>query len=487
MRTLLLFPLIVVFGFLPLFVAAQNFERVVFDQADSVNGYYLAVRPLSGVIRGVVVVFRAFRGPESIPPETKLHNVAAANNILTIYASIGWRLTPGVVAEERMNRLFAHVLSQYKVDSSLFAVGGFDVGGTAVLRYAELAQEHPDQYVIHPRVVFGIASPVDMGGLYRQCERQLRKNYPSPALGDARAELDLMKKEQGVLEEHADQYAQWTPFDHTLEAPGNERFLRHVAVRLYYDTDPEWQLKARRNGYYDTYLPDGSELIDRLLLQGNDRAEFVAANQPGMRSNGDRNVFAFSIVDEVDCIQWIMKELRPYKYPVPDGWRGEPYSLPPYFAPEVKFQGVEEVRLPSGWGVAGSPEYWSVALLWWLKAGQKIDAAALQENMRAYYDGLVVTGGGPVKHQIPADKMVTTKVEIRAIKTEPGDVNTYAGTVDMLDYMAMKPMRLNFFAHIRDCGDPGHIPVFLELSPKPYDDAIWDQLKELKKRFTLNN
>jgi len=479
--------LLVVFGFLPLFVGAQNFERVVFDPADSVNGYYLAVRPVSGAIRGVLVVFRAFRGPETIPPETKLHNVASVNDILTVYASVGWRLTQGTESEGRMNRLFAHVLSQYKVDSSLFAVGGFDVAGTAVLRYAELAQEHPDQYVIHPRVVFGIASPVDLGGLYQQCERQLRKNYPSPGLGDARAELDMINKEQGVLEEHAEQYAQWTPFDHTLEAPGNERFLRHVAVRLYYDTDVEWQLKARRNGYYDTYLPDGSELIDRLLLQGNDRAEFVAAKQPGMRSNGDRNPFAFSIVDEVDCIQWIKKELRPYKYLVPDGWRGEPYSLPPSFAPEVRFQGAEEVRLPAGWGVAGSPEYWSVALLWWLKAGQKIDAASLQENMRAYYDGLVTTGGGPVKHQIPADKMVTTKVEIKAIKTEPGDVNTYAGTVDMLDYMGMKPMRLNFLAHVRDCGDPGHVPVFLELSPKPYDDAIWEQLKDLKKRFTLNN
>ena len=474
--------LLVVFGFLPLFVGAQKFEKVVFDPADSVNGYYLAVRPFSGGIRGVLVVFTVFRSPEAILPETKLHNVAAVNNILTIYASIGRRLTPGAEVEERMDRLFAHVLSQYKVDSSVFAVGGYDAGGAAVLRYAELAQEHPEHYVIRPRVVFGIASPVDLGGLYRQCERELRKNYPS-SIEDARIELEMMKKEQGALGEHADQYAQWTPFDHTSETPGNERWLRHVAVRLYYDADEEWQLKARRNGYYDTYLPDGSELINRLLLQGNDRAEFVAAKQPGVRSNGERNPFAFSIVDEVDCIQWIMKELRPYTIPIPDGWRREPYSLPPFFAPEVKFQGSEEVCLPSGWGVAGSPEYWSVALLWWLKGGQKIDAAALQENMRAYYGGLVVSNVDPVKQ----DKMVPTKVEIRAIKTEAGDVSTYAGTVDMLDFMGMKPIRLNFLAHIRDCGDPGHIPVFLELSPKPYDDPIWDQVKQVKKRFTLNN
>jgi hypothetical protein len=118
--------LLVVLGFLPLFVGAQNLEKVVFDPADSVNGYYLAVRPLSGTIRGVMVVFRSFRGPESIPPETKLHNVASVNDILTVYASIGWRLTPGAEVVERMNRLFAHVLSQYKVvgiDRQVVAAG----------------------------------------------------------------------------------------------------------------------------------------------------------------------------------------------------------------------------------------------------------------------------------------------------------------------------------------------------------------------------
>jgi hypothetical protein len=471
----------------PLLAGAQNLEKVVFDQADSVNGYYLAVRPLSGSINGVVVIFTVFRAPEGIPPETKLHNVAAVRDLLVVYASVGRRFTPGAEEMERMNKLFAHVLQHYKADSSFFAVGGFDVAGMAVLRYAELAQEHPDRYVIRPRAVFGIAAPVDLGGLYQQSERQIRKNYPSPSLGDAKGMLDLMKKEQGTLAEHADQFAQWTPFDHALTEPGNERFLRHTAVRLYYDADMEWQLKTRRNGYYDTYLPDGSELIDRLLLQGNDRAEFIAAKQPGMRSNGDRNAFAFSIVDEVDCIQWIKRELRPYRFGTPDGFRGEQYSLPPPFAPKFTLKGIEELRLPSGWGVAGSPEYWSPAYLWWLDGGQKVDAAVLQENIRTYFDGLVTTGGGPVKHDIPADKMVTTKVEIRAIKTEPDDVTTYAGTVDMLDYMAMKPIRLNFLAHIKDCGDPGHIPVFMELSPKPYDDAIWEQLKQMKKRFTLNN
>ena len=468
--------LFLILGCIPGFAFPQNMEKVVFDTADSVNGYYLAARPFSGAIKGVVVVFTAFRGPESIVPETKLHNVAAANDLLTVYASVWVRVSPGAAEMDRMNRLFAHVLEKFGADSARFAVGGFDVAGMAVLRYAELASEHPEQYAIRPRAVFGIDAPVDLGGLQQMCERQVRKNYPSPSLGDAKAMLDLMNRERTSVEE-------WTPFDHNLGRPGHEQFLRHTAVRLYYDTDEEWQLKTRRNGYYETFLPDGSELIDQLLLEGNAKAEFMAAKQPGMRSNGNRTSSAFSIVDEVDCIQWIMKELRPYGYPVPDGWRGELYPLPPSFAPKFALQGLEDLRLMPGWGTAGAPDYWSAAALYWLNAGQKIDEAALQQNIQIYYDGLVVTGAGPEKHHIPADKMVATKVEMKAVKPEAGDISTYAGTIDMLDYMAMKPMRLNLMVHVIHCDNPNHIPVLLQFSPKPYDDEIWFSLKQVKMQF----
>jgi len=453
-------------------------ERVVFDASDSTNGYYLAARPFSGMIRGVVVLFTAFRGPESIVPETKLHNVAAANDLLTVYVSIGRRVSPGLDVMERMNKVFGHVMTRFGVDSTFFAVGGFDVAGMAVLRYAELAREHPEQYVVRPRALFGIAAPVDLGGVRQWCERQIRKNYSGPTLGDAKAMLDMMNKE-GV------DMGEWTPFDHALAGPGHERFLGHVAVRLYYDNDEAWQLRTRRNSYYDTFIPDGSELIDRLLLQGNDKAEFVAAKLPGVRSNGNRNTSSFSIVDEVDCIQWVMKELRPYSFVAPDGWAVERIPLPPAFAPGWVLKGMEEIRFMPGWGIAGRPDYWSLAYLFWLDGGQRVDEAVLQENIRAYFDGLVVMGGGPVKHNIPADKMVTTRVQIKAIKPEPDDVSTFTGTLDMLDYMAMKPIRLNFMAHIKSCGSGGHIPLFLELSPKPFaDDAdIWYELRQPKKKF----
>jgi len=473
----------------------QNVQKVVVNASDSLTGYYLAMPPSSGNIKAVLVVWCPYRAPESILPETRLHNVAAANDLLTIYASLGMRLLPDESALGWMNKVFASVLSRYKVDSSAFAVGGFDLAGMSVLRYAELASEHPGVYSIHPKVVFGIASPVDLTGLYQLSERQIKKNYFPPAVGDSRFLLDRFNKEQGTPGEHPEHYTGLSPFTTAAAQPGNEQYLRHVAVRLYYDTDLDWQLRTRRNGYYDTDWPDGSELINRLLLQGNTKAEFVASKQPGMRSNGVRHTSAYSIVDETDCIQWIIRELHifspsnplsyvgPYTFGTPDGWRIERSAFPPPFAPAVKLTGIEELRLPAGWGVAGSEEYWSLAYMFWLDAGQKIDASVLQENMKIYYDGLIGTSLGPVKNNISADKMVPTRVSIRKVASEPDDAETYTGTVDMLDFMARKPIRLNFMAHVKSCSDVKHFPVFLELSPKPFEDGLWVELKRGKKGF----
>ena len=473
---------------------SQNIQKIVFDPSDSVAGYYLAIPPSSGTIRGVVAVLCPYRGPESILPETRLHNIAAASDLLTVYTSVGLRLLPDSSAMRRMDRLFANVISKFNVDSSHFVVGGFDLAGASALRYAELAREHPADFAEHPGGVFGIAAPVDLTEYYHRCQRQIRKNFFPPAVGDSRFILDRWDKEQGSLAEHPENYLRLSPFSFASPEPGNERWLRNVAVRLYYDTDIEWQLKTRRNGYYDTDLPDGSELIDRLLLQGNKRAEFVASRLPGMRSNGQRHTSAYSIVDETDCIQWIIRTLHiftpsnpmaysgPYSFTAPGNWGIERSSFPPPFAPNVKLTGVEEIRFMPGWGVAGAYDYWSLAYLFWLDAGQKVDAPVLKEMIGTYYDGLIVNGGGGGPRNIPKEKIFPTRVSIQQVKTEDGDVGTWTGTVDMLDYKIVKPMRLNFMAHVKT-GDGKHFPVFLELSPKGLDDPIWKELEGPERNF----
>jgi hypothetical protein len=254
----------------------------------------------------------------------------------------------------------------------------------------------------------------------------------------------------------------------------------------------DWQLKVRRNSYYDTYMPDASELINRLLLRGNTKAEFISSKQQGIRSNGSRTVTALSIVDAIDCIQWIKKELNifspnnpmvfnpPYKFGLPQGWRIERYLFPPSFAPNVKLNGIEELRLPPGWGIASSNQYWSVAFLLWLDKGQTINADVLKEMLTTYFDGLIKAN---IASTTPKDKLIPTKVSIQKIKPEADDIETYSATINMLDFQAMKPITLNYMAHVKSCNDKNHFPVFAEMSPKPFSDSLWSDLKKMKQQF----
>jgi hypothetical protein len=158
----------------------QYMEKVVFNAADSTGGYYLAIPPASNTIRGTLVFFCAFRGPESILPETRLHNVASANDLLTIYASVGTNVTANPAALARINAILLHVIAKYRVDTSFFALGGYDIAGTTLLRYTEQAYQHPSSFALRPAAVFAVSSFVDLSGFYHSCERQIKKKAFPP-------------------------------------------------------------------------------------------------------------------------------------------------------------------------------------------------------------------------------------------------------------------------------------------------------------------
>jgi hypothetical protein len=369
-------------------------------------------------------------------------------------------------------------------------LAGYDEAGNIALRYTELTYQNPSQFPLQPKAVFGIDTPVNLFSLWHWAERQIKKNYWPGAVGDAHYYLDSMTKENGTIYNNERRYMELTPFYSESDSIGNEQYLKTIPVRLYYDADINWQLQNRRNSFYDTKMPDGSELIKRLMLLGNTRAEFMVAKQPGVRSSGVRRPNALSIVDEVECIEWIKRSLDifdvntwmpPYILDIPKGWNIERFSLPAEFAAQMSFRGVEELRFTPGWADSTSAEYWSYAYLWWLEGNPAVDEVSLQTNLRALYTGLV--GRNIVNRQIPLSKQVSTNVSVRKIKAGMGDVQTFQGQTQMLDYMTQKPIVLNLLIHVKDCSKENHAAVFVEVSPKPLTHSIWKELKQLDQTF----
>src|SRR5579862_338092 len=482
---------ILCFGFiLPKIGYSQNSEKIFFDDKDSVNDYYLAVRPFSGNIKGVLVLFRSFIPPEMVLPETKLQNVASANDVLTVFVSLKQTISADTATMERINLILKHVGQRFYADTSKFAIGGFEYAGNVALRYTELTYQDPSRFYIQPKAVFAINCPVDVIALWHWSEREIKKNFYPGSVGDAKYILNDLTNKYGPLKDDLQKYVYWSPFYKDAEKAGNEEYLKNVPVRLYYDIDIDWQLTTRRNSYYDTYIPDGSELISRLLLLGNHDAEFVASKQPGVRSNGLRNTDSWSIVDEVDCIQWLKRKLAifdpnfyepVYNLPSPAGWGIERFSFPIDFAKQIPYKGIEDVRFTPGWGDNTNAEYWSYCFLWWINADAKIDAASLQEDLKAYYAGLIARNIGPRK--IPKEKLFPATVTIKKTMTLAGDDETFTGSINMLDYMKQQPMVLQAIIHKRLCNPQNHIALFFEISPQSATHAVWQKMNTIFAGF----
>lgn len=288
-------------------VYGQTIEKVTFDDKNT-DDYYLVVKPDSEKIKGVLVLLPGYgEKAESIFPQTKLFNVGFINEILTIAIAGGEKIYADDQVINKLNRGLTHLIKKYPaISKDEFIIGGFSAGGTISLRYAEYCTENPSKVPVTPKGVFAVDSPVDLGGIYEYFQREIKKNYSEVGVFEAKIISEMMRKEIGTPETNPKRYNELTPFNHTLQSDGNEKFLKNMAVRLYEDIDVDWQLKQRRRSLYDTNILNASELINRLMLMGNERAEFMTSKQPGYRSNGMRHPHSWSIVDEVEFIQWAL-------------------------------------------------------------------------------------------------------------------------------------------------------------------------------------
>jgi len=57
---------------------------------------------------------------------------------------------------------------------------------------------------------------------------------------------------------------------------------------------------------------------------------------------------------------------KEFELPLYDGWGKETIPFPLKFAPEIKLEGVEELRFSPGMFSEDSEEYWSYFFVWWL-------------------------------------------------------------------------------------------------------------------------
>ena len=171
----------------------------------------------------------------------------------------------------------------------------------------------------------------------------------------------------------------------------------------------------------------------------------------------------------------------PYNLPAPKGWGLERFLIPISFAPQIPYKGVEDIRFAPGWANIKSDEYWTYAFLWYLDGSPKTDAGIIEDNLKAYYTGLIKINTDSSKAATGESIPVTTAFKKTA--TDKSDHETYTGSIEMIDYMQRKPITLNCIVHLRSCPQENKTIIFYELSPKPFSHSNWSALNQLWLEF----
>lgn len=189
------------------------------------------------------------------------------------------------------------------------------------------------------------------------------------------------------------------------------------------------------------------------------------------------NTYGQEIITEFDGHKWE----APYELPIPKNWTIERFLVPISFAPQIPYNGVEDIRFTPGWGNVKSDEYWTYAFLWYLDGRPKMNERIISENLKAYYTGLIKVNTDSAR--AATEKTMPVITSFKKTAADKGDLETYTGSIKMLDYMQRKPIILNCIVHLKVCAESNKTILFYELSPKPFGHNNWPALNQLWTDF----
>lgn len=276
------------------------------EMPDSLVENYFVVEPKGKVEGAMILLPGGSLSPESTFPETKLHNVAYLHNILVI--AMGYGRNNIYLTDEalyKMNTVLVDVMNRYDIPKDKFVIGGFSGGGIISLNYTIHCKQFPEKAVIDPQGVFTADAPVDLTEVWYSLNREINKNFSEMAMNEARYFLPHIETDMnGTPETNPENYIKHSPYTHRAKDGGNVKYLLNVPVRLHHDIDIVWRLKNRRQDLFDMNDAWASAMINWLLLNGNDKAEFVVSDRSGRRSSGQWNTHSWSVIEEISCVLW---------------------------------------------------------------------------------------------------------------------------------------------------------------------------------------
>lgn len=173
------------------------------------------------------------------------------------------------------------------------------------------------------------------------------------------------------------------------------------------------------------------------------------------------------------------QENKPQILLEPASWEFERFELPPAFAPQITYKGVEEIRFAPGMFNKDSANYFSYVFVAQIDKITRISTPEIKNYLTWYFRGLCSSTAKERKMVIDSTKISAT-VKMKSIL--PGETIAYEATIMVFGVFADgAPVKLNIEAGVVNNQATNKTYVFFLASPRDKKAPIWNDLHDIAK------
>lgn len=157
-------------------------------------------------------------------------------------------------------------------------------------------------------------------------------------------------------------------------------------------------------------------------------------------------------------------------------WGQEIFIFPIHFAPEIQYEGVEDIRFAPGWAKKDNVDFWTYVFAWRLNIDSIPSEKELKNNLTHYFDGLMKV--------VNKDKdKILPKTTLEFFRKKNVNQHRLTGTINLYDaFTTKKPITLYVQIDRYYSRKAKKAYLVFKFSPKEFDQAIWKELNEIKLR-----
>ncbi|MBB6611342.1 alpha/beta hydrolase [Pontibacter sp. Tf4] len=293
--------------------SAQKAARFYTTSAiDTARNYTLVIQPEKGKPTGLVLLFPGFgETPADVLKETTFPMAAAKAGYVVampyMEGNAGLYLTDA--KQQRIAQLVQDLQKKYKLQDKKIAVGGFSMGGTTAVKFAEYSLATPAA----PKVsaLLAVDPLLDMERFERSVLKAIQRGQSPRAKQMLQYMQHLLRQDFSTTPlQSPEKFYSISPYTYSDTANTAIKPLKQLPVLFYSEPDAANQFKTNQRDLYDLNTADCMGMIADLQSMGNQQAQLILSTGKGRRADGTVNPHSWSILEVDQTIAWLQQHLK---------------------------------------------------------------------------------------------------------------------------------------------------------------------------------